>query len=173
MLAATLVLALAAAGPSIGVGSVSERGDACAAMPGPRWAPGSLLTLVQPDPPQSRLTATVEDVVTSCGRLERAMVPGPYYRLGHLSTNPESGTIWVAFGGNLRSQPSRTGAIVLRLDASYPNLQVRSCTSREGVHLTVWMGPPLRSRRLWHEYYYLGYDVEPSCKDADTRGPDR
>jgi hypothetical protein len=26
---------------------------------------------------------------------------------------------------------------------------------------------PLQSRRLWHQYFYLGYDVEPSCKDGD------
>jgi len=33
----------------------------------------------------------------------------------------------------------------------------------------VWAGAPLKSRRLWHEYYYLGYDVEPSCEARDTR----
>jgi hypothetical protein len=45
----------------------------------------------------------------------------------------------------------------------------RSCTSTEGVHLTVWAGKPLESRRLWHSYYYLGYDVDPTCTDADTK----
>jgi hypothetical protein len=39
----------------------------------------------------------------------------------------------------------------------------RSCTSAEGVHLSVWAG----QRRLWHYYYYVGYDLEPTCTDAD------
>jgi len=44
----------------------------------------------------------------------------------------------------------------------------RSCTSSEGVHLTVWQGKPLEGVREWHYYYYLGYDVEPTCTDRDT-----
>ena len=43
----------------------------------------------------------------------------------------------------------------------------RECTSAEGVHLTVWTGEPLRGTRIWHHYYYLGYDVEPTCTEAD------
>jgi hypothetical protein len=46
--------------------------------------------------------------------------------------------------------------------------QVRACASSEGLHLTGWSGIPLRSERLWHQYYYLGYDVEPDCEDADV-----
>lgn len=49
----------------------------------------------------------------------------------------------------------------------------RSCTSSEGVHLTVWKGPPLRGTRKWHYYYYLGYDVEPSCTKRDTKPGNR
>ncbi|HEX9108921.1 MAG TPA: hypothetical protein VF832_16860, partial [Longimicrobiales bacterium] len=47
----------------------------------------------------------------------------------------------------------------------------RACTSMEGVHLTIWSGPPLRGRLRWHRYFYLGYDVEPSCTAADGREP--
>ncbi len=45
----------------------------------------------------------------------------------------------------------------------------RECTSREGVHFTVWSGKPLTGRRLWHDYYYLGYDTQPTCKNAETK----
>lgn len=44
----------------------------------------------------------------------------------------------------------------------------RQCTSSEGVHLTVWAGKPLTGKRLWHQYYYLGYDVEPNCSEKET-----
>lgn len=43
----------------------------------------------------------------------------------------------------------------------------RTCTSNEGVHLTVWNGEPLVDQRMWHRYLYLGYDVDPSCTAAD------
>ena len=44
----------------------------------------------------------------------------------------------------------------------------RTCTSAEGVHLTAWAGEPLRGRRLWHHYHYVGYDMEPSCSEAEV-----
>jgi hypothetical protein len=43
----------------------------------------------------------------------------------------------------------------------------RTCTSNEGIHLTVWSGKPLIGKRQRHFYYYLGYDVVPSCKKKD------
>jgi hypothetical protein len=45
----------------------------------------------------------------------------------------------------------------------------RSCTSSEGVHLTVWTGKPLEGQRKWHYYYYLGYDVDANCTEGDTK----
>lgn len=46
-------------------------------------------------------------------------------------------------------------------------LYFRTCTSGEGMHLTVWSGKPLVGKRIWHRYHHLGYDVEPSCKPED------
>ena len=43
----------------------------------------------------------------------------------------------------------------------------RVCTSNEGLHLTVWSGKPLTGKRRWHRYFYLHYDVVPSCKKKD------
>jgi hypothetical protein len=43
----------------------------------------------------------------------------------------------------------------------------RSCTSSEGVHLTIWSGKPPASERRWHQYYYVGYDLEPDCTPAE------
>jgi hypothetical protein len=45
----------------------------------------------------------------------------------------------------------------------------RSCTSSEGVHLTIWTGKPVEGKRRWHAYYYLGYDVDPNCTAAETK----
>jgi len=44
----------------------------------------------------------------------------------------------------------------------------RVCTSTEGVHLTVWSGEVIENKRLWHDYYYLGYDLDPTCTERET-----
>ena len=44
----------------------------------------------------------------------------------------------------------------------------RYCASSEGLHFTIWSGPSVESARLWHQYYYLGYDVEANCADRET-----
>ena len=47
----------------------------------------------------------------------------------------------------------------------------RSCASFEGIHFTVWTGRPLSGTLLWHQYFYLGYDVEPTCTAAEMPDP--
>jgi len=166
--AAIIAVQIAAAGAPIGVAASSRDGQLCVAMAAPALAPGTTVTLIQPVPRQSVLEATIVRSVPSCERLEQALIPGPYYLVqGAAPTGKESGTVWVAVSGRLRARRAGSGAMVVRLSTPYPNAQVRSCTSREGVHLTVWAGTPLKSQRLWHQYYYLGYDVEPSCEERD------
>ncbi len=45
------------------------------------------------------------------------------------------------------------------------------CTSKEGIHLNVWPGLPLKEKSRWHAYYHLGFEVEPSCTDKETGKP--
>jgi hypothetical protein len=46
-------------------------------------------------------------------------------------------------------------------------VHVRRCAGTEGLHLTAWQG----QRRVWHQYYYLGYDVDPTCTEAEYEPP--
>ena len=62
-------------------------------------------------------------------------------------------------------QASAGGRIDIDRDGTLESY--RTCASMEGIHLTAWAGEPLRSRRLWRYYYYLGYDLEPTCTEAD------
>jgi len=41
----------------------------------------------------------------------------------------------------------------------------RHTTSAEGVHLTACR----ENRRTWHEYWYLGSDVEPTCTESEMK----
>lgn len=43
------------------------------------------------------------------------------------------------------------------------------CTSAEGIHLTLWNGAPASGRREWHRYVYVGYDLDPTCTEAESR----
>lgn len=56
----------------------------------------------------------------------------------------------------------------VELDGAPPAETFRACTSAEGAHLTVWSGKPLAGRRVWHAYYYLGYDTEMDCTPGDV-----
>jgi len=42
----------------------------------------------------------------------------------------------------------------------------QGCASLEGLHPTVWSGEPLRGIERWTRYYYLGYNVEPTCTEV-------
>lgn len=46
---------------------------------------------------------------------------------------------------------------------------LRTCTSSEGVHLTIWKGAAFQGKRRWHGYDYLGYDVTANCRASETR----
>ncbi len=60
----------------------------------------------------------------------------------------------------------KDGSVTVRGARPGAPFTFRSCASTEGIHFTVWQG----ERRVWHQYYYLGYDIEPNCPD-DEVGP--
>lgn len=72
----------------------------------------------------------------------------------------------VNFGGALKAD--ETG-VTADIDGDGQLEIFRTCTSSEGVHLTVWTGKPLEGQRKWHYYYFLGYDVAPDCTERDTK----
>src|SRR5262245_34017884 len=173
LIAALLSLVIHGAAPSapIGVAAVTRDGQICVAMPAPALAPRAALTLIQPDRPQLPLNASVVQPSPACEPLERALVPGPYYLVQPSSAiTADSPRLWVVLSGKVRTRRLASGVIAARLSAAHPAVGFRACTSTEGVHLTVWSGAPLVSQRLWHQYYYLGYDVEPSCGERDGEG---
>ena len=169
-LAAALAFAQATAAPKIGV-AAGRDGQVCLAIDSSRLAPGSIVTIVDPDEPQSVRRAIVRERLASCAAFEASAVNGVYYRLQLQAGDMSPIVLAIAFVGAVASTAPGSGTITFHLTAAYPRARVRSCTSSEGVHLTVWAGEPLKSRRLWHQYFHLNYDVEPSCEDADVREP--
>ena len=155
-----------------GVGLVegSHRDSLWLMISDPSLAPGDSLTLISDDPepdPQSP-PAIFSAVVAE--RVARG--PGP-------KAHPESTDVWyrlVAPVGALDccilGYAVRTPRAAFRtvaglaeadLDRDGTPEHFQSCTSLEGLNLTVWSGRPIEGRGRWMRYYYLGYDVEPTC----------
>ncbi|HSW40428.1 MAG TPA: hypothetical protein VLL97_13145 [Acidobacteriota bacterium] len=135
-------------------------------MDGPILTPGTIITLVTIDNPQQVSLAAIVDRLTDSEIMAKHDVPAPYYAV---TPTPASGvlpSIAVAIRG--RFEVVRRGsAVILQTGKAVNPIRVRSCASSEGLHFTLWAGEPLKGTRLWHMYYYLGYDVEPTCQPAD------
>ena len=87
---------------------------------------------------------------------------------GYQAANVETESIGIGIvmtGGPYTAlSPTSDGAVRIRNRAGTIFI-LRQCASSEGLHLTVWKG----AERVWHDYYALGYDVEPTCTDEETR----
>ena len=71
--------------------------------------------------------------------------------------------------GSVAKPVQRGDTVTIEIEPGQPPIRFRLCASTEGLHATAWAGVPLTSSRRWHAYYYLGYDVEPTCKEAEYR----
>ena len=54
-------------------------------------------------------------------------------------------------------------------DAGGP--EFRDCASMEGIHQSVWGEEGGARVRRWHVYYYVGYDLDPTCTEDDFPPP--
>src|SRR5437868_2016714 len=140
----------------------------CVALPGAPLAKGSPVVLVALGESQQVARATVAAQVASCEGIPEGNVDGPYYQLESDRALDQMMGLAIAVAGEHTARIV-DGSARLALNTRYPNVRFRSCASSEGLHLTVWAGEPLKSARLWHVYWYLGYDVEPNCKPGDYR----
>jgi len=51
----------------------------------------------------------------------------------------------------------------LNSDGNFEQFSI--CNTSEGINFSAWSGIPWKSREVWSDYYYLGYDMEPSCPE--------
>lgn len=152
--------------PRLGV-AVQTAGGVCFSIRNAHLAVNSPLTLVTPSDPQS----VVEAEVTGASDVGCPGVKDPHqsgYRLRVVKgAAPDFMPLIGAPGSSARFR-QQGGAVVAHLDGDGTAQSFRSCTSADGVHLTVWQGKPLEGVRLWHQYYYLGQDLDPNCTGKDT-----
>ncbi|MEM7356406.1 MAG: hypothetical protein AAF657_36655 [Acidobacteriota bacterium] len=130
---------------------------------------GQSIRLVSPSEPQAVTEAVVAEAdSTTCRDASESLLPGNFHRL---QTEGLEALSWPAIA-LLDAQASvdvSDGLAQADLEDDGTAERFRACTSREGLHLTIWSGPPLIGQRRWHQYYYLGYDTEPTCDERDFR----
>ncbi len=140
----------------------------CMHHDGAPLAAGATIWLVQPDTPQSLARAVPG--TGACApwpdRAEKALAP-----LRVVGGALDRMRLSIAIVGWAGAPVLRGGIATADLDGDGVPERFRACTSSEGVHLTIWSGAPLTGRLRWHRYFYLGYDVEPDCTEADYRDP--
>ncbi len=140
------------------------------ALAGAALPAGTAVTLVTIDSPQEVSYGVITKPLADSEIMAKHLAPGPYYQIASASGTTTLPDLAVAILGRLEAE--RGGAAVAIRFGRSADIRVRGCTSSEGLHLTLWAGEPLKSTRLWHTYYYLGYDVEPDCRPAEA-APDR
>lgn len=152
---------------NIGI-AVRHSGRVCLSIENPTLSVHTRVLLISASEPQSSAEAqVVRRARVSCRSAFRGAGEASRYELSLLKGSLPSGVPAVAIVGPVRKVDDRRGEVAVDLSGNGEK-HVRSCTSSEGVHLTLWSGRPLVSTREWHGYYYLGYDVEPTCTAADT-----
>lgn len=150
--------------PPIGVVTVDSTGATCLTIDAANLRPGLEVVLLDaPDTVPVR-AARVVGRRSDCGQADTAYKA---YELAMTRGAIDLGRIYVAVATSPdRFRPTDRG-LEADLDGDGRPERVRICTSAEGLHLAVWSGAPPLAERRWHYYHYLGYDVEPTCQEAD------
>jgi len=149
--------------------AVLKAGKACLSIQNRSLAANSVIRLVNSAPPQTASDARVIAIDESCSDTPDGDLRHYEIRAENAGLVPSSPAIAIAgFSGSFNTEGDSVAA---DLDADGQPEYFRFCTSSEGLHFTVWSGKPLEGRLRWHQYYYLGYDVEPTCTPNELNPP--
>ena len=152
----------------IGLFAANRQGQFCLSIKNAALSRGQEMTLIWvsaeevPSRPEIRYGKIHAKLAAPCDPANHADGENTYeLAAGKL----EIGRIYFAIVGghtDLRITQDRvTGRLGVTQEIAF-----RSCASMEGLHFLVLAGNGLKAKKVWHDYYYLGYDVEPTCKDT-------
>jgi hypothetical protein len=144
--------------------ATSHNGAVCLSIRGDLPA-HSRIALVTPAMPQGIARATVAEPGPGCAGAKGGTTSRYSLHVTQGGVPDNTVLIGVLDGAGLKL---RNGTVILPGSGKWPPETFRSCTTVDGVHLTVWRGEPLHSIRIWHAYYYVGQDLVPTCTDKDT-----
>lgn len=152
----------------IGVAEFNKNGDGCLTIMNAGLREKETINIIFLQEPQTFIQANiVNKLCQSCSRNTEVTSDASFYSFqnGRKKAELFGPAIAIAgYGGSFNVAGGRVRAD-LNNDGRLESFRV--CASNEGLHLTVWEGESLKSKRLWHKYYYLGYDIEPDCTKKD------
>jgi hypothetical protein len=155
----------------IGVATVTSNRDACLTIKNRDLKPGQTFTLVwiategAMQSPEIRSATIRRRLPSPCDPVNSSAEDTAYSLDAGTLDNTKIYIAVVAKPIELRV----VGVQVRGKIGASRDIVFRSCSSFEGLHFTAWTGGALKGKRVWHSYYYLGYDVEPTCIDADFK----
>jgi hypothetical protein len=153
----------------IGLVAASHERHFCLSIKNGKLKPGQTLTLVWLPISDIRQTAEIRSASVrklrtgSCAAVN-SMGGDAAYDLDPGNLDPEK--IYIAVVGSHADLRIVDRVVEGKLDPRN-SVSFRACSSMEGLHFSVWTSDALKKKQVWHRYFYLGYDVEPTCKDAD------
>jgi hypothetical protein len=152
----------------VGMIELSPDGQGCLTIKEGSLKDGTPVNVILLGSPQARDTAVIEKkLAKACPRDIERDAADSSYQLKLPQKMAESGSVALGVVGFSGEFELRDGLLRAELGGVGIKDSFRECTSVEGLHLTVWNGEPLRGSRKWHRYFYLGYDVEPNCRQKD------
>ena len=155
----------------IGLFATNRQGQFCLSLKNAALSRGQEMTLVWvsaeevPSRPEIRYGKIHAKLGAPCDPANHADGENTYeLEAGKL----EIGRIYFAIVGAHTDLRITQGRVTGRLGETH-EIAFRSCASMEGLHFLVLAGKGLKAKKVWHDYYYLGYDVEPNCKETDLK----
>jgi len=121
--------------------------------------PGTAVTLVIADQPQTLAHAEITGAAKTCPAPTTPALPAYTLKLTTGTVPPDEALIAII------GQPSVTLAAG-QANLAQPSgaITFKSCTSSEGVHLTAWRA----GTRIWHSYYAVDADLDADCAPPES-----
>lgn len=150
--------------------AVQKAGKTCLTIHNSSLSPQTSIRLIDAKPPQSELGRARIIAGGSCTDESGVDVGLHIYeiRLQSGKLPPSSPVVAViGFSGSVVKEGELVKA---DLNGDKAEEFFQECTSSEGVHFTVSSDSGPDRHIKWHQYYYLGYDVSPTCSEKDMQG---
>jgi hypothetical protein len=143
----------------------------CLAIRNPTLKIDDTITAIALDAQQALLVAKISGIgesVADCPALleDRREVNASgdrtFYTISYALRNPQSG-LAVGFVGSGSALTIAEGKVTGDFNGDGILDAIGSCNTSEGMRFCVSSGDEASCR--WSDYYYLGYDLEPTCSD--------
>ena len=152
----------------IGLFAANSQGRFCLSIANDALKPGQEIVLIwvpvegERHKPEMRRGKITAKLAAPCDEANRQAADSVYQvAAGKL----EIGRIYFALAG--RADGMRVAGEEVKTRFANRDIAFRSCTSSEGLHLSVWSVTKAKEQQVWRRYLYLGYDVEPTCAQRD------